>query len=437
MARERDAMRAPRVHLASLGCAKNLVDSERLLGRLAAAGAIVGAPIEEADIAIINTCGFIAPAREESIDVLREYILWRTAGPARRLYVMGCLVVRSSEELRAIAPEVDGFFGIDDHVALVRAVGLGETDAEEEGRLLLTPQHTAYLRIADGCDNRCAYCTIPSIRGPFRSRPLDAILREANDLAAFGVREVNLIGQDTSLYGADLAPRVGIHELLEHLSRIREFRWIRLLYVHPAHVTDRLIDTYASLPNVVPYVDLPLQHLSDRVLEAMNRRVTQADCLRLIERWRARVAAIALRTTFIVGFPGETEEQFSELLDLVRELSFDHLGAFAYSPEDGTPAALLPGRVPAEVVADRLRRLMELQRDIVRRANEARIGTEAEALIDAPAGRRDLWIGRTATQAPDVDPITRIRGKKLAAGEFVRVRIVGFDDYDLEASAIT
>ncbi len=436
MARKSESSRAPRVHLASLGCAKNLVDSERLLGRLAAAGAIVGAPLDEADVAIVNTCGFIAPAREESIAAIREYAAWRAEVPTRRLLVMGCLVARSPEELRVLAPEVDEFFGIDDHAALARAVGLAESGDEDEGRLLLTPHHTAYLRISDGCNNQCSYCTIPSIRGPFRSRPMDEILREASDLAAFGVREVNVIGQDTSLYGVDLSPRVGIHDLLRHLSAIQEFRWIRLLYVHPAHVSDELIDVYASLPNLVPYVDLPLQHLSDAILAKMNRHVTQADCLRLIERWRERVPGVSLRTTFIVGFPGETEVQFTELLDFVRDLHFDHLGAFAYSPEEGTPAAAFVNRVPAEVVEDRLRRLMELQQEIVRRANEARIDTEVEVLIDGPAAKRGVWISRTATQAPDVDAVTQLRGKRLAAGEFVRARIVGFEGYDLDAVAI-
>jgi ribosomal protein S12 methylthiotransferase len=265
---------------------------------------------------------------------------------------------------------------------------------------------------------------------------MDEILREASDLAAFGVREVNVIGQDTSLYGVDLSPRVGIHDLLRRLSAIQPFRWIRLLYVHPAHVTNELIDAYATLPNLVPYVDLPLQHLSDPILEAMSRHVTQADCLRLIERWRERVPGVSLRTTFIVGFPGETEEQFGELLGFVRDLCFDHVGAFAYSPEEGTPAAALPTRVPSGVVLDRLRRLMELQQEIVRRANKARIGTEVEVLVDAPAGRRGIWIARTATQAPDVDAVTRLRGKRLAAGEFVRARIVGFEGYDLDAVAI-
>lgn len=436
MARKHEPSRALRVHLASLGCAKNLVDSERLLGRLAAAGAIVGAPVDQADVAIINTCGFIAPARDESIDAIREYAAWRAEAPTRRLFVMGCLVARSPEELRALVPEVDGFFGIDDHAALVRAVGLATNSAEEEGRLLLTPHHMAYLQISDGCDNRCSYCTIPSIRGRFRSRPMDEILREASDLAAFGVREVNVIGQDTSLYGVDLPPRVGIHDLLRRLSAIQQFRWIRLLYVHPAHVTDELIDAYASLPNLVPYVDLPLQHLSDAVLERMNRHVTQADCLRLIGRWRERVPGLSLRTTFIVGFPGETEEQFDELLGFVRELRFDHVGAFAYSPEEGTPAAELPNRVPSGVVEDRLRRLMELQQQIVRRANQGRVGAEVEVVVDRPSEARGVWIARTATQAPDVDAVTRLRGKRLGAGGFVRARIVGFDDYDLEAIVV-
>ena len=423
-----------RVHLASLGCAKNLVDSERLLARLATAGALVGAPADEADVVLVNTCGFIDPARRESLSVIDDYVQLKEKRPDLKVFVLGCLVVHDRAALERNFPEVDGFFGIDEGMAIVRACGLA---GEETGdtRLLLTPPHTAYLRIADGCDNRCSYCTIPSIRGPFHSRPADEILAEARSLASLGVRELNLIGQDTTAYGKDLPGSPSIAALLADLDAIDGVRWIRLLYAHPARLGDDLIRAYTRLTKLVPYVDLPLQHVSDRILAAMGRRVDRAAIDALLARLRESVPGIALRTTFIVGFPGETDAEFDELVRAVEEIRFDHMGAFAYSPEPGTAAADMPGRVAPEVVAERLDRLLALQTDVVLEKNRSRIGDVVDVLVDGSDDTPGVTIGRTATQAPDVDPVTCLRGRH-APGQFVRARITGSSELDLTATIV-
>ncbi len=423
-----------RVHLASLGCAKNLVDSEKLLARLATAGALVGAPAEQADVVLVNTCGFIDPARQESLAVIGDYLDLKKARPELKLFVLGCLVVRDGAAMRRDLPDVDGFFAIDQHDAIVRACGLVDEETGDT-RLLLTPPHTAYLRISDGCDNRCSYCTIPSIRGPFRSRPVDDIVAEARSLAALGVLELNLIGQDTTAYGMDRPGSPGIVRLLERLDEIDGVRWLRLLYAHPARLGDDLIHAYGRIEKLVPYVDLPLQHVSDRILQAMGRRVDRAAIERLLGRLRESVAGMALRTTFIVGFPGETDAEFDELLEFVEETRFDHLGAFAYSPESGTPAAELAGRVGPETVAERLDRLLLAQTQIVLEKNRAREGEVVEVLIDGQSETPGVSIGRLATQAPDVDPVTRVRGRP-APGTFIRARITGSQALDLVASPI-
>jgi len=423
-----------RVHLASLGCAKNLVDSEKLLARLATAGALVGAPAEQADVVLVNTCGFIDPARQESLAVIGDYLDLKKARPELKLFVLGCLVVRDGAAMRRDLPDVDGFFAIDQHDAIVRACGLVDEETGDT-RLLLTPPHTAYLRISDGCDNRCSYCTIPSIRGPFRSRPVDDIVAEARSLAALGVLELNLIGQDTTAYGMDRPGSPGIVRLLERLDEIDGVRWLRLLYAHPARLGDDLIHAYGRIGRLVPYVDLPLQHVSDRILQAMGRRVDRAAIERLLGRLRESVAGMALRTTFIVGFPGETDAEFDELLEFVEETRFDHLGAFAYSPESGTPAAELAGRVGPETVAERLDRLLLAQTQIVLEKNRAREGEVVEVLIDGQSETPGVSIGRLATQAPDVDPVTRVRGRP-APGTFIRARITGSQALDLVASPI-
>ncbi|MFC2078015.1 30S ribosomal protein S12 methylthiotransferase RimO [Candidatus Bipolaricaulota bacterium] len=425
----------PRIHLASLGCAKNLVDSEKLLARLAESGGLVGASPEEADVIIVNTCGFIGPAKLESIDVIGEYGACKEADPEKRLLVIGCLVERDRDALRVELPFVDGFFGLGEHEAIVAACGLAA--AEDDGaRLLLTPAHTAYLRISEGCDNRCTYCTIPLIRGPFRSRRPDAILREAAQLAKGSVRELNLIGQDTTAYGADLSTTYLIDQLLRDMSEIEPVRWLRLLYTHPAHFTDNLIEAFGEIPKLCSYVDLPLQHLDDEILARMGRRVTQAESLRLIERLRSRVPGIAIRTTFILGFPGETETQFEGLLSLIRQIRFDHLGAFAYSPEKGTAAVDFPNPVPAEERTRRVDEMMRIQQEIAFEKNRERVDTQAEVLLDEPTEDADVWIGRSRTQAPDVDGVTIVLGSNLDAGRFLDVRITGTDGYDLVAEPL-
>jgi len=424
----------PRIHLASLGCAKNLVDSEKLLGRLATAGALVGAPAEEADIIIVNTCGFIAPAKEESVQTVLEYAALRKKGAAKKLIVMGCLPELGVDALKAQLPDVDVFFGLHSHADILEACGLPPLAESDDARMLLTPNHFAYLRISDGCDNRCSYCTIPLIRGSFRSRSPEAILTEARDLADAGVRELVVIGQDTTSYGKDLPARDPIHRLLHELATI-DVRWIRLLYTHPATFTDELVAEYASNPKLCPYVDVPLQHLTDNILKRMGRRVSQADCLNLIERLRSRVPGIAIRTTFIVGFPGETDAQFNELLGLARDIRFDHMGAFPYSAEPGTAAAGFPDQIPPDVIEDRVQALMLAQQAIAFENNAAMIGQTMEVLIDEPTEEDGVWVGRTAFQAPDVDSVTYVIADNLEPGQFVDAEIVQTEDYDLLAQA--
>ncbi|MGB2983847.1 MAG: 30S ribosomal protein S12 methylthiotransferase RimO [Candidatus Bipolaricaulia bacterium] len=422
----------PKIHLASLGCAKNLIDSERLLARLAMAGGLVGAAAEEADVIIVNTCGFIAPARAESLQTIRSLATHKAEDPTRKLLVVGCLVERGAEELRAALPAVDGFFGLERQAEIVAACGLRAED-DDDARLLLTPSHSAYLRISEGCDNCCSYCTIPLIRGRFRSRNPDDVLREARLLVDGGVRELNVIGQDTTNYGSDLTEPYPVHRLLNDLARIEDLRWLRLLYAHPAHFSDELIDAFAGTSNLCSYVDLPLQHLDDEILARMGRRVTQAESLRLIETLRSRVPGIAIRTTFILGFPGETEAQFGALLGLVRELRFDHLGAFAYSREPGTPAADFPNQISEAERNRRVRDLMLAQQEIAFAKGREKIGDRCEVLVDGETEDPGVWIGRTRIQAPDVDSVTFVRGEGLQAGQFLNVRITDTDGYDLIA----
>jgi len=425
----------PRIHLASLGCAKNLVDSERLLGLLATEGGIVGASPEEADFIIVNTCGFIAPAKRESIETIREYIRIKRRTGAK-LFVIGCLVTREGDRLRRYVPGVDRLFGLNEEEGIAAACGLGREDPDRPGRLLLTPPHTAYLRISEGCDHNCTYCTIPLIRGPFRSRPAEDVIEEAEELVASGVREINLIGQDTTSYGVDLDPRIGLDELLRRIAKIPDLHWIRLLYTHPSGFTDPLIEAYADIDKFCEYVDLPLQHANDRILRRMGRGTTKADSLSLIERLREAVPGIALRTTFIAGFPGETESDFQELLEFVREVRFDHLGVFPYSREEGTPAARMRGQIPGWRKHRRVKRLMLTQQRIVFEANRRTIGKKAEAVIDSPTDEEGIWIGRMRTQAPDTDSVTFIEGEGLRPGLFVDVEIIGHQGYDLIARPI-
>lgn len=426
-----------RVHLESLGCAKNLIDSERILARLATSGAIVGAPPEEAEVIIINTCGFIEPAKKESIDAILAAARYKQEGQCRRLIVMGCLAQRYGDELRSGFPEVDGVFGLGQEEEIVSSCGLASTcgtgSRHDCGRLLLTPPHTAFLRISEGCDNRCTYCTIPLIRGPYRSRPAVEIISEAESLVDGGVRELVVIAQDTTVYGTDVPGGMRIHDLLARLAEIKNLRWLRLLYTHPAHFPPELVDAYAKIDKLCAYVDLPLQHLDDDILHRMGRNATQRQSLDLIERLRARVPEIAMRTTFIVGFPGETDAQYAALLEHVKRLRFDHVGAFPYSREEDTAAGRMPDQVSERVKEERVRDLMLAQQEIVFQRNSSLVGTMMEVVIDEATEEDDLWIARSSSQAPDVDTVTYVRGHGLGPGRFLSVRITDVDGYDLVA----
>jgi len=401
-----------------------------VLGRLAASGALICADPRDADTLIINTCGFIAPAIEESIGTIHEAARLKQRGTCRRLVVMGCLVQRHGSRLRRELPDVDAFVGVGDVEAVLRACGVRPRGTPGV-RLRFGLPHVAYLRIADGCDNRCAYCTIPIIRGPFRSRPEKKILAEARDLTADGARELVLVAQDTTSYGRDL-PGASLPRLIEKLQRRCGDAWLRLMYTHPAHFGDDLIEAFRSAPALCSYVDLPLQHLADPILKRMGRRVTQARILGLIDKLRDRIPGVALRTTFIVGFPGETDEHFEELLRLVGQIRFDHLGVFTYSREPDTRAARMRAHVPETVKEQRRDALMRRQYDIVGRRNRQYEGRVVEVMVD---GRSEdgRFAARTRCQAPEVDSIVLIETRRAEPGQRLSARITGVQGYDLVA----
>ena len=467
-----DPARRNLVSVVALGCPKHQVDTENLLGALVERDVVLCPDPADASVVIVNTCGFIAPARTEGTEVVEEMIALKRRGRCRRLVVAGCWVVREEETLRERFPEVDVWLGLltparvawlvdrvlaDDAPVGAPPAGCEALAAETE-RVRVSPPHWAYLKIADGCDNRCAYCTIPDIRGPLRSKPPDAVLDETRRLADEGVLEVDLVAQDTTAWGHDLDGKPGLADLLRRMVRVDGIRWIRLLYTHPAHFTDELVDLIAGEPKVCEYVDLPIQHIVDRVLEAMGRRVTRARIESLIARLRDAVPDVTLRTTVLVGFPGETEAEFAELCAFLESTRFERLGCFAWSPEAGTPAASLAGRVPE---AERLRRadaVMTLQRTIAFEIAESRVGRELPVIVDAFAGEgdgdglveegdrhlfpheaaekrasplpHDIFIGRTRADAPDVDPVVFLAGN-TAPGRIERARITAARGYDL------
>lgn len=437
-----------RIHLISLGCPKNLVDAERMWGLLKENGYQLVNQATQADLIIVNTCGFITSAKEESIEVVLEAVEAKETGRCKGLIMAGCLTERYKKELARQIPEVDLFLGLKDVSRIVeycdKLLGKRRQIKLFARRSLLTFPHTAYLRIADGCNNHCSYCTIPAIRGPYRSRSMESIVKEAKDLGESGVKELNLIAQDTTHYGVDLYGRQRLQELIKALSEIEKIRWLRLLYTHPAHISPSMLSLWHEIPNLCPYLDLPIQHISNPILKLMNRKVRKEDIISLIERLREATPDLTLRTSIIVGFPGESEAHFEELLDFVAQARFDRLGAFIYSREEGTPAARLPGQVPEEVKSERLDRLMRLQQEISRQRNETLIGQEIEVLIDQKV--EGQYIGRSAADAPEIDgnviipddsPKGRNRNSQtsdtrdIRTGEFYQVRITGATEYDL------
>ncbi|MFO7899461.1 MAG: 30S ribosomal protein S12 methylthiotransferase RimO [Planctomycetota bacterium] len=430
----------------SLGCVKNTVDSEQILAALVERGWLVAARPADADLLLINTCGFIDEARDESSDVIGQAVALKESGMVAAVVVVGCLVQLLREELVARFAGVDGWVGLAEpeatadacDAALSRAGAPPRTmwpdpaarSLAERPRLRITPRHFAYLRIAEGCDNRCHYCLIPTIRGPLRSRPMDPVLDEARRLIDDGARELMVIAQDTTNYGADLYDEPRLAMLLRRLRRLEGLEWLRLLYAHPAHLSEEIIDVLAEGRPILPYVDLPVQHASDRILEAMGRGIDQDGLRAVIGRVRDRLPEPTIRTSVIVGFPGESQSDVDTLLGFIAEMRFERLGAFAYSRERGTPAAGLDGHVPDDVKADRLDAVMALQQEIADEQSEALIGRELDVVVDGKGGDGE-WAGRTVRDAPDVDGGIRFENTNLEPGLFGRARITDAYQYDL------
>jgi ribosomal protein S12 methylthiotransferase len=436
----------------SLGCPKNLVDSERMLGKLAQDGYALQPDADGADVVVVNTCGFIEPARQESLGVIREMLALKEQGRVGAVVVAGCLAERNRELLLEQVPGVDqivGVFGREEIGPVVdRAVAQRDEQRslfrpapvralEDTARLRITPRHYAYLKISEGCDRLCTYCAIPKMRGKHVTKPIEEVVREANELARDGVRELIVVAQDTTYYGMDLYGRTRLAELLRELNKVDGIEWVRVLYAYPEHFTDEVVDALASTEKVLPYLDMPLQHINDRVLRRMIRRVDRRQTEALLGRLRKAVPNLAIRTTFITGFPGETDAEFEELKAFLAEAKFERCGVFPYSLEPDTPAAKLDGHLPEEVKLARRDALMEVQQRVAFAWAAGQVGRELEAIIDGPDPEfASHFAGRTYADAPDIDCAVRVKGKNLRPGDLVRVKVTAADGYDLVGRAV-
>lgn len=441
---------AIRVGMVSLGCPKNQVDAELMLSKLQHKGYKLVGDTGNCDVVIVNTCGFIQSAKEEAIENIIEFINLKNEGKIKAIIVTGCLAERYREQILEEMPEVDAVVGIgsnDKICDVVQSALAGKKvqkyGAKEDlvicgGRVLTTLPYYAYLKIAEGCDNCCSYCAIPKIRGRFRSRPMEEVIEEAKWLAGEGVKELILVAQDTTRYGEDLYGTYSLAKLLRELCKIDGFKWIRTLYCYPDKITDELLDVIATEEKVVPYIDMPLQHCNDEILKAMNRPMNKADTMALIQKIRAKVPGITLRTTLIAGFPGETEEQFAELMDFVKEVKFERLGCFAYSEEEGTRAAVMPNQVPEEVRAHRADLIMEEQMTIMMTDNEKQLGKDIEVVLEGVDKLADCYFGRSAADAPDIDGkiFFTSEQKSHVMGDFVTVHVNEVCEYDLVGEEI-
>jgi len=473
-----------KVGFVSLGCPKNLVDSEVMMGMLARAGAELTPRAEDADVIVVNTCSFIDSAQQESVNTILEMAQHKTSGRAKRLVVAGCLVERYRNQIQQDIPEVDAVVGTGELVQILDAAGIrsaptsksplvtisgasrAEGDAREQSgrfsrnewegaiaelpnylydedtpRILATPKHTAYIKIAEGCDHPCTFCIIPQLRGKFRSRRFESVIAEAERLSQSGVREITLIGQDTTCYGEDLGLKDGLALLLERLAQIDNLRWVRFLYAYPNKITGKLLDTIARHDKICSYIDVPLQHAAPAVLKRMKRGAGSDIFLKSIEKMRATIPNLTLRSSFIVGFPGETEQDFAELCDFVKEARFDWLGTFSYSDQEGAKAHELEHQLSTAEINRRAKKLMSIQKQISRKAKKALIGRRFDILVEGPSSESDLlWEGRTEMHAPEIDGKVFIADfgdhENVSPGEFHRCEITEAHDYDLVARLI-
>jgi ribosomal protein S12 methylthiotransferase len=485
---DRDALKAElptkpaKIGFVSLGCPKNLVDSEVMMGMLAHAGAELVQRAEDADVIVVNTCSFIASAQQESVDTILEMARHKTSGRARKLIVAGCLVERYRNEIQRNIPEIDAVVGTGELEKILTVAGLGAPPAvrspfnilnsrpeaearasqgrfsretwdgaiadlpnylydEQTPRVLATPSYTAYIKIAEGCDHPCSFCIIPQLRGKFRSRRFESVVAEAERLTRGGVRELTLIGQDTTCYGEDFGLKDGLALLLQRLAGIENLRWVRFLYAYPNKITSRLLDTIAAHPNICSYVDVPLQHASASVLKRMKRGGGSEVFLRSIEKIRNTIPDVTLRTSFIVGFPGETEDEFEELCDFVRQAEIDWMGAFGYSDQEGAGAFSIATKLPQREIESRRKHLMRIQRGISKRKKKALIGKEFDVLLQGASEETDLLLeGRTAMHAPEIDGKVFLNdvpdGLEPRPGEFYRCQVTEAHDYDLVARIV-
>ena len=438
-----------KIFFLSLGCDKNRVDSERMLGLLEAAGFSFAEDEADADIIVINTCCFIDVAKEESINAILEMAQYKETGHCRKLIICGCLAERYREEIGQELPEVDGVVGVNELPEIIKACadllpqkdisvrdaegfGADKTDVSDIKRVVTTGGHYEFLKIAEGCNKRCTYCIIPYIRGPYKSFDMDFLLKEAQSLAASGVRELVVVAQETTVYGRDLYGKDMLPDLLEKLCRIEGLKWIRLLYAYPEDITEELLAVMAREDKIVKYIDMPIQHASDPILKKMGRRTTRAELISKINLARKTVPGIAIRTSLITGFPGETEEDHEILLDFVKEMKFERLGTFMYSCEEGTPAASFPDQVPDEVKQERLDDIMSLQEEISAQRNACLIGKEFEVFVEGYIPDEDVYIGRTYMDSPDVDGYFYFKSPyELMSGDFVKAKATDAGEYDL------
>ncbi len=437
---------APTVAFVALGCPKNIVDSEKMLADIGQAGFVLSDDADDTDIVVINTCGFIKPARDEAMEAITKAVQQKKMGKVKKVIVAGCLAQRMGADLAKKIDGIDAIAGLgarDDIVRIINCALQREKESQslylnppgkiihdDTGRLLITPGHTPYLRISEGCDRTCSFCTVPAIRGPFRSKPTQQILAEARELVENGAVELSVIAQDSSYYGKDLGLRGGLTGLLRELEQIELLRWIRLMYLHPGGIDDELIGAIARSEKALNYIDMPVQHINNDILKAMRRGETKDKIFHLIEKLRHAMADVALRTTLIVGFPGETDEMFEELLDFVRTVGFDALGCFPFYPEQGTPAEKMPHQVPEDVKNERVERLMLTQQQIAFEKGRDRIGQKLLCLIDT-VDEKGVAHGRFYAQAPEIDSICCIESCKARPGRFIKVKVTDAQEYDL------